>query len=248
MSPVEYRNDEIFFHAEVVNATFSDEVTIIYRSDDIQVVKSPSGDDVLIFQHPGSADSNRVIRLYLITSDNDWRRNVTYSWKLSSAWMSSKDEWLFWNVENNIDSQIKVCDSNSLFSSESIQIHVRPLDRVPWSRPSNNELPRTTIYMTNVLIGAHLNGNITDNVLYRPCPAGITSCDIVDGLVVDGPDAMLGSKHGVIWLVLLAILISALVCLYWIAQCVRRAILKSRYEPVAADSDLAMKEEDVVVS
>ena len=67
----------------------------------------------------------RIIRLYVITPTQDWRRiipppsptttskttptSVGYSWKLNSAWMSDEEyDWLHWNVEGYINSQIQV--------------------------------------------------------------------------------------------------------------------------------------------
>ena len=141
---IDYNDEYCSFHVDHISVTFSDGVTFntTNTTTTTTTTTSPSSSNsskfVTITSTPTTPlgyewkitffnkddDGNdydneqprrRIIRLYVITPNQDWRRisstTITgYGWKLNSAWMSSDEEydWLHWNLEGHINSQIQV--------------------------------------------------------------------------------------------------------------------------------------------
>jgi hypothetical protein len=166
------------FAASEIQAFFPDGKQVNYTTDDINSIKSPRGGDAIVLKQ----GETKEIRLYLTTPEQDWRCNLTYSWQLSMARMHAAAEyndnetgWYYWNVENNVNSQIKGFSSSPLFSAESVTLHFKAFSRAPRSQPLQG-----TLIMKHVKLGAQLNENITDLQVFRPCQSPF--CEIVDGV------------------------------------------------------------------
>jgi hypothetical protein len=170
---------ESTFAASEIQAFFPDGKQVNFTTDDIHSVQSPRGGDVIVLKQ----GETKEIRLYMTTPELDWRRNVTYSWQLSMAWMHAAADyndnetgWYYWNVENNVNSQIKGFSSTPLFSAESVTLHFKPFSRARRSQPLQG-----TLVLKHVKLGAQLNESIADLRVFRPCQSAV--CDIVDGVV-----------------------------------------------------------------
>jgi hypothetical protein len=238
--------------ASIIQAFFPDGKQVNYTTDDINYVKSSRerGDVILVLKQ-GATDE---IRLYLTSPEHDWRRNVTYSWQLSMAWMHTASDysdnetgWYYWNVENNINSQIKGFSSTPLFSAESVTIHFKPYYRAPRSqKPLSTAALQGTLVMKHVQLGAQLTENITDLKVFRPCQAAV--CEIVDGLVtVESMGNAVVSEttellHGLpIYVVTLALLLPLFVAFVVVIRCIQRRKNKptQQYAPIEEEEEVA---------
>ena len=251
------QSDEVYLHAQQIFANFPDR-TVHYQNGDIHVSKSKTGDDILLFQQ---GEDNHRVRLYLTKPENDWRQNVTYRWALSNAWMSipgteyengSQTDWLFWNIENNVDSVVKVWNPRALFSCESITLHVREMSRTPW-KESKASVPTTKIVLQgNVLLGANYSeeqGGPHQLPMgrYRPCQSSV--CHIVDGVVasesvvgIDVPSIL--SEGVTVYVVITAVAVLILWVLFACYRCYRRRMMTQQYNPIAQNNVLTLEEEE----
>ena len=249
----ELSDKTLYFQASDVQAIFADGSEVAFSDHGIHVTTSPAGEHVLHLGQEG--DSSHDIRLYLTTPDSDWRRNVSYAWQLSMAMMKvpgvstndNKPGWLYWNTENNINSDIKVDNSTSFFSAESITFHFQEMSRIQRGAP-----PKTKLTIQNMLLGAYLlprhdrHDPLANRDLYRPCQSPV--CDITDGVVSSMgqlpavPTATL--PEGIPLYAAVAAIVAVL-CLIvlGVVRCTRRQILAQKYARIADDSDLKMDED-----
>ena len=224
------------FAASEIQAFFeSDQVN--FTSKDISVIEQTSGDHVLVLQQ-----GNRMVRLYLTTPARDWRRNGTYTWQLSMAWMSGPstdlggDGWLYWNRENTVNSQIK--GYASLFSAESVILHFKqPAQHMSWS-PSFTQ-PSTKLVMKQVLLGT----STTDTANYdRPCSHAV--CEIVDGVVASESSGVVNEALNLVegfplYAIASLVVIPALLILGLIIRCIRQRKIKTsqKYTPIGDETE-----------
>jgi hypothetical protein len=261
----------VYFESSSVEATFPNGGQVDYKTEDIKATKSPSGDDMIVFQHGSDSSIAHRVRLYLTPPERDWRKNVTYRWELSSAWMSvpgtqnaagNETDWWYWNIENNINSQIKVWSPKALFSCESITLHFSEINPMPWKKKKKkngaikggDEASSSVakIVMKNVLLGAHMDAKTAGGGAvgrYRPCQSNV--CDMVDGVVTS--ESMFGVTvptvlpPGVpVYVVVLVIAVPILVILFSMYRCCQRRMLTHRYDPIVNDgkNDLELDEEE----
>jgi hypothetical protein len=118
---IHYYDEWYLFSASSVVASFGDGVEV--PLDNVTLRSSTPMGDEWIFSttttskstnnNHNSSDTNnntfvpRMVRLILISPEQDWRRNAGYVWKLDNAWMSDADHaWLHWNSNSFIDSAI----------------------------------------------------------------------------------------------------------------------------------------------
>lgn len=230
-------DQHVFFQASEIQAFFPDE-TISYSSDEIHVESRGQGRDVVVLQQ-----GDHVVRLYLIPPEQDWRSSANYTWSLSMGWMSTNnkngDQWLFWNKENNVQSQIQAFSGKELFSTDSVTLHFEAMNRFPWSRKALlPKVPNTRIVMKDVLLGAHLEEN-NSQARHRPCQSSNSICDIVDGVV--GSESMFGIPIPVseapIDLLRLVLGIPALIVLIGLIRFMRRQGNQQTYTPVDETED-----------
>jgi hypothetical protein len=175
---VQFKENNILFSASVVQATFADGTTL-ELTNITSKTSTPLGDELIL---SSTEEENRIVRLYLISPDRDWRSNQTYAWKVSSAWMSDLTfDWLHWNVNEYIDSQIQVPDDSSVFSCSRMEFHFEEIVANGLPRHNFYVVPSSKIILWNVHIGAHLPSNTTTKT-YRPCPSG-GQCLVIDGVV-----------------------------------------------------------------
>eukprot|EP00980_Cylindrotheca_fusiformis_P022315 scaffold9191_cov114-Cylindrotheca_fusiformis.AAC.10 len=222
--------------------------------------------DVITLSSSSSSPSvdDHVVRLVLITPDQDWRKNQTYEWKLDNAWMSDKQQkWLHWNVESFIASEIYVPPGNhsSIFSCEKMEFHFRPIRPVQNSHLGGIERAANVI-LHNVQIGAHFTNTTKttkedeEDIYYRPCLDD--TCWMVDGVTVS-PNPILceDSKaffstsrfemKNTMTIVVGSSLIASLVlfCCFWRCRNRRRAKLYQRIVPTdTEENDLHLAEEE----
>ena len=152
---ISYQDDIYLFEATIVEATFSDDETV--QLDEITIHPStPMGQHEFVLS---DGTNHRIVRLVLISPNQDWRRNQTYAWKLDNAWMSdntssSSFSWLHWNVESFIDSGIQVPQNNSIFFCDLIELHFSPIGGSGGYH--HKDLPKTKISIRDFKIGANL--------------------------------------------------------------------------------------------
>lgn len=232
----------VFFQASEIQAFFPDGGTISYSTDEIHVESRGQGREVVVLQQ-----GDHTVRLYLIPPAQDWRSSANYTWSLSMGWMSTNnhnnngDQWLFWNKENNVQSQIQAFSGKELFSTDSVTLHFEAMSRFPWSHKTLlPKVPNTKIVLKDVLLGAHLEEN--NNPLlarHRPCQSSV--CDIVDGVV--GSESMFGGipipvAEAPIDLLRLVLGLPALIVLIGLIRfAMRRQGMQQSYTPVDENED-----------
>jgi hypothetical protein len=182
----------------IAEATFGDGVTKELDTWSVQS-STPIGNQLFL---SSSDDNSRVVRLVLITPEQDWRQDQNYLWKLDNAWMSdSQHGWLHWNVEGFIDSQIQVSSlslslSSSkeghhrvLFVCDRMEFHFRKIEMKLTTAPDP-----TKLILRNITIGAFIppsnyssSSSSNERRIYHPCPTPSLACEIVDGIVSTSP-------------------------------------------------------------
>jgi hypothetical protein len=118
---------------------------------------------------------SQLLRFYLAPPSEDWRANQTYAWKLSQSWITRPSQgFFFWNVENNIDSDMIIPPGYSSFTCDYVELSYYPttVKRMPF------ESPKTTLKATHFFIG------FEEGKIYNPC--GIGECRAIDGTVTCG--------------------------------------------------------------
>ena len=249
-----YANESsIMFQATAVHATLpnGNEIDFLGRASLQSSTNPVTGEHVLELQN-GEEDEggSALIRLYLTTPKSDWRRNVSYAWKLSLATMqlpndkNNETQFLYWNTENNINSEIMVEEEESLFSAESITIHFGDMSR----RPQFQLPPITKLVMENVLLAAYFPSQ-PPLAMYRPCSSPV--CEITDGVVLssshnsfaNSPLASSGfDLEGAPLYGMMAGFAGVCILVLWkLVQC--RRLLAQKYTPID-EHDLTLGEED----
>ena len=245
------------FQATAVHATLPNNAKEFDFSGASSLLSSTNpvtGEHVLELQNNGEEDGggSALIRLYLTTPKSDWRRNVSYAWKLSLATMqfpgkNNETQWLYWNTENNINSEIMVEEAESLFSAESITIHFGDMSR----RPQFQAPPKTKLVMEHVLLAAYFPPE-PSLTMYRPCSSPV--CQITDGVVVapsfnNSLDANPWFSPGFelegipLYMAMTGVALGCLWVVWQLIQCTRRGLLAQKYAPID-EHDLIMDEED----
>jgi hypothetical protein len=241
-----FENENYLISASSIDATFGDGATL--SLDTITVTSStPMGDEIVL---SSTDDDDRVIRLILISPDQDWRQNQDYyAWKLDNAWMSDQvDKWRHWNVESFIKSEIQVPSNNSVFACESMEFHFSPI-AMKHSHFGTEE--PTKVVLRDVKIGASLSFSTDEKEIFRPCSDD--TCSLVDGTTV-GNGAIVGGGN---WIsnnleanvvtvalgssLLLIGLIFVLIC--WTLKR-RRIKLYQQINPTEEEEDLQLAEEE----
>jgi hypothetical protein len=215
---IHFEDEYFVFRASDVSATFSDGQTMQLDSISSQpftpigyewifsVSESSAREKVKADEHqkqqtPSETNHPYVVRLYVITPEKDWRarnNNASYSWKLDSGWMSDEAyDWIHWNVEGFINSEIQVMDNQTLFQCDEMAFHFDTIGKLKTSYSVALE----KLVMANVKMGARLVSTNKDIItsmdnytalvldgykVYRPCSMSSTYCAVVDGLVVGG--------------------------------------------------------------
>jgi hypothetical protein len=248
---IRYQDDQFLLQASSIQATFSDGTTLSLTNITTRL-NTPLGDEWIFASteedndDDNDDDDSRVVRLILNTPTQDWRRrNQTYAWKVDSAWMSDAlFTWTHWNVERFVDSQVQVPNSQSIFTTERLEFHFRPIGG---GAAVNNYhdpviITDSKVVLQNVQMGAYLErGKKTE--IYKPCPG---SCSVVDGQVVVGGAILVEtytSKYE--WWELAPICSAAgVICmlLAWWWWCRRRR--QELYERIVPEGDLSFTVED----
>jgi hypothetical protein len=118
---------------------------------------------------------SQLLRFFLSPPSEDWRANQTYAWKLSQSWITRPSQgFFFWNVENNIDSDMIIPPGYSSFTCDYVELSYYPST----SKRKPFELPKTILKATNFFIG------FEEGKIYNPC--GIGECRSIDGTVTCG--------------------------------------------------------------
>jgi hypothetical protein len=241
-----FENENYLISASSIDATFGDGATL--SLDTITATSStPMGDEIVL---SSTDDDDRVIRLILVSLEQDWRQNQDYyAWKLDSAWMSDQEyKWLHWNVESFIKSEIQVPSNNSVFACESMEFHFSSIG-MKHSHFGTEE--PTKVVLRNVKIGASLSFSTDEKEIFRPC-SDDTTCSLVDGITA-GNDGIFGGGN---WIsnnveanvVTVALGSSLLVGLIWVFICWtlkrRRNKLYQQIIPTEEEEDLQLAEEE----
>mmetsp|Transcript_10921 Transcript_10921/g.15630 ORF Transcript_10921/g.15630 Transcript_10921/m.15630 type:complete len:261 (+) Transcript_10921:120-902(+) len=240
-------NSNIFFQASEIEAFFPDQQSLTFGSEDIHVETRSNDRDVLVLQRGN--DTQHAVRFYIITPEQDWRLNANFTWSLTMGWMKTPgiketaDQWLYWNKENNVKSQIQGFSGTELFSVDSVTLHFEAMSRYPWRKKRSilsPKFPATKIVLKDVLLGAHLS-DANPELRHQPCQSN-TICDIVDGLVVSESTTTgtsFPSIRSSVTLMAVAVGVLGLIVLLGFMRCLRRRPQVSKYssieEPAAED-------------
>lgn len=129
---------------------------------------------------------DETLRFYWMPPEMDWRKNQTYFYKLTSSWISSdSQDWLFWNVNNQVDSDLILpTDRYHGLQCEYMEFHYK--ERSNKKKKKNNPFAHdATLKMWDVQTGFVPKGqNLTAIQLYKPCE--LRTCRAIDGKVYCG--------------------------------------------------------------
>ena len=174
---IHYEDSDFLFTSSSVEVTFSDGFSAQFSNFTLRA-STPIGDQ-LILSCDDDDSVDRIVRLVLIDPSLDWRGNQSYAWKLDSAWMSDPNyEWLHWNVESFVNSEIQVPKDNGIFACGLMEFHFSPIGLKHSYDPV---ITSTKVVLRDVQIGAHLSTTDLPRETYRPCTGH--NCSVIDGTV-----------------------------------------------------------------
>jgi hypothetical protein len=228
---IHYQDDQFLLQASSIQATFRDGTTLPLTSISTRL-NTPLGDEWVF---ANTDDDTKVVRLILNTPTQDWRRNQTYAWKVDSAWMSDDEQftWTHWNVERFVDSQVQVPTNQSIFTTDRLEFHFRPIGAVGHYF---EVIPNSKLVLEHVRLGAHLDDK-SQTEIYRPCPT--VSCSVVDGQVVVGGAIGTYKSKSELWSICSAAAIIFMLMAWW---CRRKR--RELYERILPEEDLTFTVED----
>jgi hypothetical protein len=232
---IHYQDDQFLLQASSIEATFSDGITLPLTNITTRL-DTPLGDEWVF---ANADDASRVVRLILNTPNQDWRKNQTYAWKVDSASMSDEQfTWTHWNVERFVNSKVSVPTNQSIFTTDRLEFHFRPIGAASFFDPV---IANSKVVLQNVQLGAHfLEGSKTE--IYKPCPG---SCSVVDGHVVGAVGTYISKSE--LWQ-LAPICSAAAVIFMLLAWWCRRRRHELYKRIVPAEEDLTFTVEDTYES
>jgi hypothetical protein len=207
---IQYYDEGFLFSASSVVASFGDGVevpldNITFRSSTPMGVEwiFSTTEKYSINNNRNSNDAvvPRVVRLILISPQQDWRRNVSYAWKLDNAWMSDPDHgWIHWNSNSFVNSVIQIPSgddsptSKAVLTCDTMEFHFESILPSGFRRSSDPIVTNTRVVLNNVQMGSNLTMSTKSKSkfkLYCPCDdvdgldvtKGRPTCHIVDGVL-----------------------------------------------------------------
>jgi hypothetical protein len=198
---IDYFDERFLFSASSVVASFGDGVEVPLNN--VTLRTSTGMGDEWIFSSTETSNNilPRVVRLILISPEQDWRRHVSYVWKLDSAWMSDSDHgWLHWNSNSFVDSILQIpgddpddFPASIVLTCDTMEFHFESILPNGFRRSSDPIVRNTRVVLKDVHIGANLMSTNQPFLKdYSPCGGDIgheqikegrPKCSIVDGAI-----------------------------------------------------------------